>query len=130
MNDDDDRRDGLLVWQWSSYRDRHGDRTNLVIHVLTVPLFLAGTIALPLAAITGPWWLALAGLGAMIVAIALQGRGHRREAMAPAPFRGPLDVVARLFVEQWVTFPRYLLGGGLRRAWAGVTPRAPREDRA
>jgi hypothetical protein len=62
-------------------------------------------------------WLALAGVAAMAGAMAAQGRTHRLEATPPAPFRGPADVLARIFVEQWVTFPRYVLGGGFARAW-------------
>jgi hypothetical protein len=49
--------------------------------------------------------------------MAVQGRGHRLEKNAPVPFRGPLDVLARIFVEQWVTFPRFVLSGGFARAW-------------
>src|SRR5688572_1166422 len=107
----------LLDDQLIGYRAVHHDRLNLLIHALTVPVFLAGTLAVPLAAVTGPWWLALAGIGAMVAAIGVQGATHRREATAPAPFRGPRDVVARLFAEQWITFPRYVATGGFARAW-------------
>src|SRR5262245_1914008 len=107
----------LAQWQWSLYPDGHRDRANLIIHAITNPIFLAGTIAMPLGLVA--WWLAPAGLGAMVLAIALQGRGHKREAVAPVPFRGPLDVVGRLLLEQWVNFPRYVLTGGFARAWAG-----------
>jgi hypothetical protein len=57
----------------------------------------------------------------MVGAVALQGRGHRLEGVAPIPFRGPIDVVSRIFVEQWVTFPRYVLSGGLARAWRATS---------
>ncbi|HEX6239498.1 MAG TPA: hypothetical protein VFZ61_01340, partial [Polyangiales bacterium] len=59
------------------------------------------------------------GLGgglAMLLAMAAQGSGHRHEANPPPPFRGPLDVVLRIFAEQWITWPRFVLSGGLRRA--------------
>jgi Protein of unknown function (DUF962) len=108
----------LLAWQWSLYRDNHRDRANLALHAITNPLFLAGTMALPLALATR-WWLAPLGAIAMIVAIAVQGRGHARETVAPVPFRGPLDVVARIVAEQWITFPRYVVTGGFARAWRG-----------
>ena len=111
-----EREGGLLAWQLREYPNGHRDRRNLVVHALTAPLFMAGTCALALAPLAGPWLLAGA-LPAMLVAVALQGRGHRLEAVAPIPFRGPLDVVARLFVEQWVTFPRFVLGGGFARNW-------------
>ena len=60
---------------------------------------------------------AAAGAGAMLFTMMVQGRGHKLEQAAPAKFRGPADVVVRLFAEQWVTFPRFVLGGGFAAAW-------------
>lgn len=112
---DDQRPGGLVTWQWQLYPHNHADRGNLVLHVVTVPLFWLGTLAPLVALVTTPW-LALAAL-AMPVAMAAQGRGHRRESVAPVPFRGPADVVGRIVAEQWLTFPRFVLSGGLARAW-------------
>jgi hypothetical protein len=110
------REGGLLRWQWSLYPAGHRDRRNLALHVATAPLFLGGTCALVLSPALGlgP---ALGGLGAMLVALIAQGRGHKLEEARPAPFLGPLDAVRRFFAEQWVTFPRYLLSGGFAAAW-------------
>ncbi len=47
----------------------------------------------------------------------LHGRGHKLEPTAPVRFRGPGDFAARIFIEQWFTFPRYVLTGQLARAW-------------
>lgn len=113
---DDARPGGLLAWQLARYPDNHTDRTSLVIHAVTVPLFWFGTLAL-LGPAAGHWTPAVGGLVACIVAVALQGRGHRRERVPPIPFRGPLDVVVRIVVEQWITFPRFVLGGGFSQAW-------------
>lgn len=110
----DDRPQGLIRWQWEGYPQFHTDRRNLILHVLTVPLFLAGTVAVALSPLYR--WLALGAVGNLL-AVALQGRGHRLEPAPPLPFRGPFDVVARLFVEQWVTFPRFVLSGSFARAW-------------
>jgi hypothetical protein len=107
---------GLLAWQWSLYPEGHRDRRNLAIHIATVPVFMLGT-CLALAAPFAGWRAAVGGLLAMALAMALQGRGHRLETTGPAPFRGPADVLARIFVEQWFTFPRYVLSGGFARAW-------------
>jgi hypothetical protein len=52
-----------------------------------------------------------------LVAFVLQAVGHKREANAPEPFRSPLDVLARILVEQFITFPRFVLSGGFARAW-------------
>ncbi len=116
------REGGLLAWQLREYPNGHRDRRNLLVHAVTVPLFMAGTCALLLAPISSAWLLAGA-LPAMLLPVALQGRTHRLEAVAPIPFRGPADVAARLFVEQWVTFPRFVLNGGFGWHWRAAAPR-------
>ncbi len=123
---DPSRDGGLLAWQYRNYPSAHRDRRNLAVHAATAPLFVAGTCAVLLAPFTHPWLLAFA-VPALALPLALQGRGHRLEASPPSPFLGPGDFVARLFVEQWVTFPRFVLGGGFAAAWrasgAGATAR-------
>jgi hypothetical protein len=109
-----DARTKLLEWQWAIYPDGHRNRTNLWIHLFTVPVFMAGTIAAVTSPFTGVAG-AAGGVLAMAIAMAAQGRGHKQEASPPAPFRGPLDVIARIFAEQWITFPRFVLSGGVRR---------------
>lgn len=115
----DDRAGGLLKWQYRHYPAFHRDRASLLLHVVTVPLFQAGTVLSLAGPWWGPWWLSLVGLGSMAVAMIAQGRGHQREKNPPVPFRGPLDVVARIFAEQWLSFPRFVATGGLARAWRG-----------
>jgi hypothetical protein len=122
------REGSLLSWQWTLYAEGHRDRRNLLVHALTAPWFLGGTLALLGSPVLGVG-AGVSGAAAMVLAVALQGKGHRTEASRPAPFRGPADVLARLLVEQWVTFPRFVLSGGFARAWraagpAGVPPRA------
>jgi hypothetical protein len=120
---DEPRQGGLLAWQYRIYPDGHRDRRNLALHAATAPLFLAGTCALVVAPLLGTWCLAF-GLPAILVPLALQGRGHGLEASRPIPFRGPGDLAARFFVEQWVTFPRFVASGGFSRAWKAATPAA------
>ncbi|MCI0573734.1 MAG: terminase [Myxococcaceae bacterium] len=123
------RRDAsLLSWQWALYAEGHQDRRNLLVHALTVPLFMAGTVALASSPMTGVAT-GIAGATAMFLAVAAQGRGHKEESTRPVPFRGPGDVVARLFVEQWVTFPRYVLSGRFAQAWRAATRPSVREAR-
>ena len=110
------RNEPLLSWQWNHYPEAHRDRRNLAIHLATAPLFVAGVVGLVASPFVA-WWLALAGAAAMFLTVALQGRGHKLEPNAPLPFEGPFDVAQRLFVEQMVTFPRYVLSGGWARAW-------------
>jgi hypothetical protein len=115
----DTREGGLLRWQWSLYSTGHRDRRNLALHAVTNPLFLAGTCALVASPAAG-LAVGAAGLAAMITGMAAQGGGHKREQTAPVPFRGPSDLLARFFVEQWVTFPRFVFSGGFARAWRGA----------
>lgn len=119
-------RTNLLEWQWSAYPAAHRDRLNLWLHVFTVPLFMAGTVAVVTSPVTGAGF-AAAGIAAMVVAIGAQGKGHASEGGRPAPFDGPLDFVARIFAEQWITFPRFVLAGGLRRALGKGAERRPDE---
>lgn len=113
-----DRTGGLLAWQLHHYPENHRDRRNLLLHIVTVPVFQLGTVLLAASFFRSPW-LALPGLVSMVGVVALQGRGHALETAAPIPFLSPFDAVARIFVEQWVTFPRFVLSGGLARAWRG-----------
>lgn len=80
-----------------------------------MPLFQLGTVLLVTGPFWGAGWFSLVGLGAMVT----QGRGHALEKNPPVPFRGALDVAARIFAEQRLAFPRYVVSGGLSRAWKG-----------
>lgn len=113
----------LLRWQWEGYPRYHCTRFNLLLHIVVVPLFLAGNMALVLALFQRSWAVALGGAVAMVVSVGLQGRGHGREPTPPQPFTGPRNALSRIFLEQWVMFPRFVLSGGwlraLRRVRAG-----------
>lgn len=108
-------RPNLLAWQWSDYSAKHRDRVNLLLHLVAVPLFEVGTLLLGAAAL-GRSGLGLGlALGCLVVAVAVEGRGHARERETPTPFAGPLDFASRFVVEQWVTFPRFVLTGAWSR---------------
>jgi uncharacterized membrane protein YGL010W len=111
MDDTNSATDAL-----AAYRAVHADRRNLLIHVATQPLFVAGLLTSCSAPFGGHLGFGAIGVAAMLVAIACQGRGHRMEQRAPAPFRSGLDFVRRLLVEQLYTFPKFVLSGGLARA--------------
>ena len=112
----------LLEWQWQGYPRYHGSRTNLLIHIVAVPLFQLATLALLGAALGRSLTGIAVAIAAMLVALVLQGRGHRREAEAPTPFDGAADFVSRFVGEQWVTFPRFVRSG----AWHANLQRARR----
>lgn len=107
---------GLLAWQWDGYARYHQSRANLLLHIVLVPLFLAGNVALIVGLIRMDWIEALIGFACMAVSMVFQGRGHRIEEVAPVPFSDPANALSRIFLEQWVTFPRFVLTGGWWRA--------------
>ena len=111
----------LLAWQWSDYAAKHQDRLNLLLHIVTVPLFQVGTLVVLCALFAASGWAAAVGVVCMVGALAAQGRGHKREPETPTPFDGPADFVTRFFAEQWVTFPRFVLSG---RWYRNLTARA------
>ena len=102
----------LLRRQWEGYPKYHQSRANLLIHIVAVPLFLLGTVALVASVVERSVVLLAVAMGCILVAVALQGRGHRLEPVPLEPFSGPLNFVSRLFFEQWVTFPRFVISGG------------------
>ena len=106
----------LLAWQWDGYPRYHQSRANLLMHIVLVPLFLAGNVALIVGVFRLDWIEALVGFALMALSMALQGRGHRREAVPPVPFTGAGNAISRIFLEQWITFPRFVLSGGWSRA--------------
>jgi len=106
----------LLGWQWQGYTTYHHSRFNLLIHIVAVPLFLAGNIGLIAAIFKGAPWAAIVSLAAMVLSIAVQGRGHLAEAVPSVPFTSPANAVSRILLEQWITFPRFVLSGGWLRA--------------
>ena len=114
-----EREGSLLAWQWRGYAHNHGDRVNLLIHMIAVPTFIAGVLATVTQLAQMRWGGALIGLVVAIVAFALQGVGHRRERAAPEPFLGGADFLASILVEQFITFPRFVLSGQWARNLAG-----------
>ena len=111
---------GLLAWQWQGYARYHQSRSNLLLHILLVPLFLAGNVALAVGVVRLSWIEAVAGVALMAFSIALQGLSHRGEPIPPEAFTGAANALSRIFFEQWITFPRFVFTGGwwhaLRRA--------------
>ncbi len=111
----------LLRWQWQGYTKYHASRLNLLIHIIAVPGFLIGNVLLILALVNGLWVDALGSLLLMAVSFGAQGIGHGKETTPSEPFSSPLNALGRIFLEQWVSFPRYVLTGGWFRALRNAT---------
>ena len=117
--DPTDRNGGLLAWQWRLYARNHQSRANLLLHMVAVPMFISGALAAVRLAFFGAWIAVGVCLLVMVFSFLLQAVAHKRELEAPVPFRGPLDFLARVFAEQFITFPRFVLSGGWSRQLAG-----------
>jgi len=105
-------RPALLQWQLDGYPEFHRGRVNLLIHIVAVPAFIASVVALVANLVMTHWVSAGVSFGVMLVAFAVQGVGHKREATPSIPFAGPGDALTRIFAEQFITFPRFLFSGG------------------
>jgi hypothetical protein len=111
----------LLAWQWEGYARYHQSRFNLLLHIVLVPAFIAGSITFVSALFRLNGWWALGSVIDMAVSMALQGRGHRGEANPAVAFTGPGNAIARILLEQWITFPRFVVTGGWWRALRAAT---------
>jgi len=111
------RHPNLPAWQWRNYPQNHQHPTNLALHLIAMPLFIIGFLLI----VSGVFSLSLAsfavGVVGILAGLALQRHGHSLEAEASEPFSDRKDAVQRLVVEQFVTFPRFVLSGGWWRAW-------------
>ncbi|HEY0615201.1 MAG TPA: Mpo1-like protein [Candidatus Elarobacter sp.] len=107
----------MLTDQFDDYPRVHGDRRNLLIHAVAVPVFDVAIVGAAVSVAARSWPGALAGVVVAAVAFAAEGRGHGLEANRPIPFAGPVNALSRIFAEQFVTFPRFVVSGGWARAY-------------
>ncbi len=115
----------LAAWQWRDYAQYHQSLRNLLVHIVVVPLFLLGNLVALAGLVLLSGWTVAGGLALSSIAFGVQGLGHKTEPVPPVPFSGPANVVGRIFVEQWVTFPRFVLSGGWSRNLHAAYVRPP-----
>lgn len=111
----------LIQWQWNDYQQFHRSKTNLLIHIIAVPSFLVSNVYLLIALTQQAWIPALCSILVMVFSIAVQGRGHKMEETPSIPFSSLFNAIARLLLEQWINFPRFVLSGGWWRALQQVS---------
>ncbi|KAF0688580.1 Aste57867_19825 [Aphanomyces stellatus] len=116
---------GLIRYQHASYNVYHATPRIVRLHLWAVPLFQLGNVA----AITAPFLLLVpvstgvavaVGVGGLVlsaISMALQGRAHATEKIPNEPLEGPVNAIQRIFSEQWINFPRFVLEGGWRVAF-------------
>jgi hypothetical protein len=109
-------RPNLISWQWNGYKDFHTDKTSLFLHLFGVPMFVMGVINFVIGAFEFSVAAMIFSLIVTGIGFAVQAIGHKRESIPPIPFDGPVDAVTRIMVEQFITFPRFVLSGSWSRA--------------
>ena len=65
----------LLAWAWREASCVHMSHSNLLIHIVAVPLFVLGHIVLVAGVFISPWLCAVAILG-IVVSLGAQNMGH------------------------------------------------------
>ncbi|MFZ6873960.1 terminase [Undibacterium sp. Di27W] len=106
----------ILQWQWNGYAQFHQSRANLYMHIIAVPLFLLANISLLVAMAQLSFVAAILSVIVMAVSMAVQGKGHKKEEHPAIPFSSPMNAITRIFLEQWITFPRFVISGGWLKA--------------
>ena len=106
----------IINQQWTDYSERHQNKVNLLIHIVTVPLVWFAAVQ-----VLGGLLLMLIGVGglkmwiyaAILIGLALfaQRFGNDMETIKPKPAGSPKDFAINAVVEQFVTFPRFVLTG-------------------
>ena len=112
MPDSEENRDDmslrqLVAWAWRETPPVHKSGTNLLIHLIAVPMFVAGH-ALLIVGVAHSWWLVATALASIVGSLILQGVGHSLEKQQVPPFTGPRDFLRRLYAEQFCNFWRFL----------------------
>ena len=91
------------------YASNHQHWGNILIHIISVPFFMAAVLIGMLRLASGDWMGVLASVLIAGMAISLQGIGHQLETRSPPPFAGPLDFFSRVFAEQFYRFWIFLV---------------------
>jgi hypothetical protein len=89
---------------------------------VAVPLFLVGNVGIILGLFHGSTTAGALWLMCVAVPAGLQGRRHKMEENRPQPFTGLTNAVARTFLEQRITIPRFVLAGDWSHALRAPAP--------
>ena len=100
----------LVAWAWKETPPVHRNVTNLLIHIVAVPMFVLGHVLLVAGLVFNPWLLPVAAL-TILVSLAAQRYGHSLEDNQVHAFTGAGDFIRRLYAEQFCNFWRFLFSG-------------------
>jgi hypothetical protein len=101
----------------SDYGRFHRNPTNLVIHIVAVPIFAACMLAAIGSLVMGHFLLGMLLFLGVGLSLALQGYGHKLETIPPESFDGPGNFMRRILAEQFFGFWVFLFSGGWARAF-------------
>lgn len=104
--DNESEHPGMNIKDYASVHQHWG---NILMHVLSAPFFMAGTLIGTLKLLSGDWLGVVASFIVVVMAFALQGIGHKLEENPAPPFVGPLDMIRRIFAEQFYRFWVFLV---------------------
>jgi len=102
---------------WDSYRKHHRHPTNLLLHLLAVPLFILSSLVLLIGLLQLSFVAQITGVIGLVAAVALQRHGHLYEVHQDDPEDDSQDGLKHLLLEQFITFPRFVISGEWWRAW-------------
>ncbi len=87
----------------------HWSKKNLIIHIFAVPIFIISNISilywifqLNIIVILLSFWL-------IWFSLLLQWKWHKLETNKPKKFSSKWDFIKRIYIEQFITFPLFLI---------------------
>ena len=113
---------GMAFANLTDYQRVHSTRSNLLIHLVAVPLFVMSTVLWILALLVGAIPAVMVWTVTAIIAVMLQRHGHRREPESQPEVTGALAIAGQWFAEQFVIFPWFVVSGGWLKQWRAAPP--------
>lgn len=113
---------GMAFSNLTDYRRVHSTKSNLLIHLVTVPLFVMSAVLWVLALLVGAIPAVMVWTVTAIIAVMLQRHGHRREPESQPEVTGALAIAGQWFAEQFVIFPWFVVSGGWLKQWREAPP--------
>ena len=101
----------LVAWAWQETPPVHENRTNLLIHLVAVPAFAIGHVAVVIGSLAWTAWPVMVGAGVIALSLVAQKHGHSLERRPVHAFTSRKDFIRRLYAEQFYNFWRFLFSG-------------------
>ena len=118
----------IIKWQWEGYSKAHQSRANLFIHIILVPLFIISFLSLLLSIFRFDLISIVSSFFIMMMSFGLQGIGHSKEINPAEPFTSIKNAVLRIFLEQFYTFPKFVITGAWYRTLRGQSSSQTRKS--